>query len=96
MKDVASDAARLASLQASPRQIQSERGMDYDDVISAIVGDNTKAIQQAIAAAESLKAMAGGESVTWKDVLFLTKNQASDAIVAAALAPEPQPNRSGA
>lgn len=70
-KDAQANELRVASLQASPRTIAGELGADFELIASETCADHAYAIGAAMEKAKALSA--GGEKVTWRDVLFLTK-----------------------
>jgi hypothetical protein len=72
--DANADALRVRHLQASPRQICAERGIEFEDVAGHTVADNALAIRTAIAEAKSIQAETG-VAIDWRDVLFLTQGE---------------------
>jgi len=67
-KDAKADVVRIESHLASPRQVQAERGRDYEEVVREIVEDGAQKIAAAVEKADELEA-AGVEDVSWRDVL---------------------------
>ncbi|HYE19922.1 MAG TPA: phage portal protein [Tepidisphaeraceae bacterium] len=68
------DQKRKQYLLVSPSGLQAERGGDFDDVVAETVRDNGGAIVAAIAKAQEIQQATGEKSVTWRDILFLSKD----------------------
>jgi lambda family phage portal protein len=70
-QDVQTDLIRVRNGMASPRQIQSERGRDWEEVAAEIVADNAFAIRLAKAQAEQINDEFPEDRVHWRDLLSL-------------------------
>lgn len=81
LKDAQANQLRRNTLEQSPRGIAGELGRDHDDVVRETVEDNGLAISLAIEKAQEISDE-HGVSVNWRDVLFLTRDQAGASVAA--------------
>ena len=68
--DAQANALRLATHQASSREIAAEEGRDHEDRLAEIIEDNTATIRAAADAAERIN-NERGLGLSWRDVLYL-------------------------
>lgn len=66
-RDAQADKLRLENMLVSPRDLATERGYDFDEIVSEAVEDNEKAIGAAQEAVARLEAK--GVEVSWREVL---------------------------
>jgi lambda family phage portal protein len=71
LQDAQADALRLNKLMSSPRRVLGEQGIDHEEIVAETTEDNKKAIVAAIKRAQEIKSETG-ETVSWREVLFLT------------------------
>lgn len=74
LHDAQANTLRKADLQASPRQIAAEQGLDYETILRETVEDNSKAIESAIKASVRIET-AHGVKVDWHELLHLASAQ---------------------
>jgi hypothetical protein len=63
------DVARLGHLLISPRRLCAEKGVDWKDVLVAVVDDKVQLIETARAAAQQLNEKHPGMNITWRDLV---------------------------
>lgn len=68
-KDAQADVIQLNNLLESPRGLHAQRGRDFADIVQETVEDNGSMIEKAMEEAQRLNKLAGGEAITWREVL---------------------------
>lgn len=66
-RDAQADKLRMENMLVSPRDLATERGYDFDEIVTETVEDNEKAIARAQEAAERLST--DDSPVSWREVL---------------------------